>query len=147
MRKNIKLFTAAIGALLLIVITLIARDRLLRILHSTFECGDGPRFELAASVPDKPTISMKLNPIQQQQLSEAFVGDREFRKWVVAGYNSCVVTKAQYRQDLAGFHGLDGLAREINEFTEKPSLSEQETAKLARLVSRYYELAHKWATE
>ena len=39
MRKNIKLFTAAIGALLLIVITLIARDRLLRILHSTFSAG------------------------------------------------------------------------------------------------------------
>jgi len=164
MTKNAKLVSfAAIGALILIVIIFLGRDVFLRIFHPTFDCGDGPRrtidirdfttqysaysVELEASVADKAKISTKLNPVQLQQLSEAMQNAREFRKYVVAGYNSCAVTKAQYIQYGARFQALDSLAREINELTGRPSLSQEEKAKLAGLISRYGELAGKRGTE
>jgi hypothetical protein len=164
MTKNAKLVSfAAIGALILIVIIFLGRDVFLRIFHPTFDCGDGPRrtidirdfttqysayaVELEATVADKGKISTKVNPVQLQQLSEAMQNAREFRKYVVAGYNSCAVTKAQYSQYGARFQALDILAREINELTGRPSLSQEERAKLAGLISQYGELTRKLGTE
>ncbi len=161
--RNAKVvWLAAIGALILVVITVIVRDVLLR-RHGTFDCGDGPRrtidirdfatqysaysVELEASVAETAKISTKLNPVQLQQLSEAMQNAREFRQYVVAGYNSCAVTKVQYGRYGARFQALDNLAREINELTGKPSLSQEETAKVAPLISQYGELARKLGKE
>jgi hypothetical protein len=129
----------------------------------TVDCGDGPKhiidirdfttqysaysLELEASIADKTKISTKLSPIELQQISDATQSVREFRKYVVAGYNSCALTKAQYGQYGARFQALDNLAREISDLTAKPSLPREETAKLARLISEYGELVAKLSTE
>ena len=134
----------------------IARDLLLR-RHGVFDCGDGPRrtidmrdfateywaysVELEASVADKAKISAKLSPVQLQHLSEAMQSANESRKYVVVGYNSCAISKAQYGQHGARFQALDSLAREINQLIGKPSLSQDESAKLAALVDQYGQLA------
>lgn len=149
-------------AVLFIGILLLGRDMFLR-RHSSFDCDDGARrtidirdfttqysaysLELEASVQDKIKISTKLTPVQQQQLSEALQSANEFRKFVVAGYNSCAVTKAQYSQYGARFQTLDNLGREINQLTAKPSLSEEETKNMASLVSQYAELARKLGSQ
>lgn len=161
--KNVKtVVMAAIGAAILIVIIVFARDLILR-RHGTFDCGDGPRrsvdirdfttqysaysVELEASVAEKAKISTKLNPVQLQQLSEAMQQAQEFRKYLVAGYNSCAVTKAHYEQYGTRFQALDSLARRIDEVAAKPSLAPDESASLAALVSQYGELARRLGTE
>ena len=163
MTRNAKVIAlAAIAAAVLVVVVVIVRDLVLR-RHGTFDCGDGPRrtidirdfttqysaysVELEASVAEKAKISTRLNPVQLQQLSEAMQNAGEFRKYVVAGYNSCAVTKTQYAQYGARFQALDSLAREINELTGKPSLTQDETSRLAALISQYGELAQKPDTE
>ena len=163
MTKNVRaLSTVAIGAVVFVLIVVIGRDVFLRA-HGPFECGDGPRrtidvrdfttqysaesVELEANVTEKARISVKLSPTQLQQLSEATQNAREFRKYVVAGYNSCAVTKVQYGQYGARFQALDNMAREINELTRKPTLAPDESAKLARLISQYGDLAQKLGTE
>jgi len=135
---------------------LIARDLLLR-QHPPFDCGDGPRrtidmrdfateysaysLELGASIADKVKISTKLSPVQLQQLSEAMQSANEFRKYVVAGYNSCAITKVQYTQDGERFQAMDGVARQVNGLLAKPSLSPQEASSLAGLIDEYGKLA------
>jgi len=161
--KNAKVVSlAAIAAIILVIAILVGRDLLLR-RQKCFDCGDGQRcsidvrdfttkysaysLELEASVADKAKISTKLNPVQLQQLSEAMQSARDFRHYVVAGYNSCAVSKAQYNQFGARFQALDNLAREINALAERSSLSADESAKLAALIGQYGDLAHKLGTD
>lgn len=161
MTKNTKVvLLAAMVLVFLVVIFIISRDLLLQ---RTFDCGDGPRrtiniqnfttqysaysVELETSVADKAKISAKLNPVQQQQLSEAMQNVRLFWQSVVAGYNSCAINKAQYGQYGARFQVLENLAREINELARTSSLSQEETSRLATLISEYGELARKLGTE
>ena len=163
MNKNAKVVSlAAIAAIILVIAILVGRDLLLR-RQKCFDCGDGQRcsidvrdfttkysaysLELEASVADKAKISTKLNPVQLQQLSEAMQSARDFRHYVVAGYNSCAVSKAQYNQFGARFQALDNLAREINALAERSSLSADESAKLAALIGQYGDLAHKLGTD
>src|SRR5712692_2252308 len=111
MTKNIKVVSlCALGVVALFVLALVGRDVFLRP-HGIVDCGDGPRrtidirdfatqysaysIELEASLTDKAKVSAKLNPIQLQQLSEALQSANEFRKYVVAGYNACALTKSQ----------------------------------------------------
>ena len=153
MNKNAKVVSiAAIVALILFLRR-----------HGCFDCGDRQRctidardfttkysaysLELEASVADKAKVSTRINPVQLQQLSEAMQSARDFRQFVVAGYNSCAVSKAQYGQYGARFQALDNLAREINGLTGKSSLSQDESARLASLISQYGELAHKLGTD
>ncbi len=163
MNKNAKVVSiAAIAALILIVAIFVGRDLFLG-RQKCFDCGDGQRctidardfttkysaysVELEASLADKAKISGKINPIQLRQLSEAMQNARDFRHYVIAGYNSCAVTKAQYGQYGARFQALDSLAREINGLTGKSSLSQDESARLATLIGQYGEVAHKLGTE
>jgi hypothetical protein len=158
MTKNARTISiAAIVCLALLAVVLVGRDILLT--GRPIDCGDGPRrtidirdftaqysaysVEFEANIAEKGKISTKLNPVQLQQLSDATQSALEFRKYVVAGYNSCAVTKAQYGQYGTRFQALDGLAREINDLTGKPSLPPEETAKLAGLISQYCDLARK----
>ena len=163
MTKNVRRVSlVAISAAVFIVLLLLGRDIFLRRPGSP-DCGDGPRrtidirdfatqysvysVELEASVADKAKLSVKLSPAQLEQLSEAMQSAREFRTYVVAGYNSCAVTKAQYSQYGAKFQALDSLAHEINELTEKPSLGPEETAKLAELIGQYGDVAQRLGRE
>ena len=163
MTKNVKtVVMVGIAAAIIILVIVFVRDLVLR-RPAAFDCGDGPRrridirdfttqysaysVELEASVAEKAKISTKLNPIQGQQLSEAMQNAAEFRKFVVAGYNSCAVTKAHYEQYGARFQALDSLAREINELTTRSSLPPSETTRLAGLIGQYGELARRLGTE
>jgi hypothetical protein len=160
--KNAKTVSlAAIMAVVLVVLVVIGRDLLLR--RRIVDCGDGPRptidirdfttqysaysVELEASVSDKAKIATKINPTQLQQLSEAMQNSREFRKYVVAGYNSCAVTKEQYGQYGARFQALDSLAREIENLAVRASLPPKEKEKLAELIGQYGDLSRKLAAE
>lgn len=156
MTKNTRLvYLALIGALILAFIILIGWDLILR-RHATFNCGDGPRrtidirdfttqysgysVEFEADIAEKGKISAKVNPVQLQQLSEATQNAMELRKYVVAGYNSCAITKVQYGQYGSKFQTLDDLAREMNEIASKPSLSQEEARRLSDLIKQYGEL-------
>jgi hypothetical protein len=161
--KNAKAVSmAALVAVILIAIIFVSRDLWLRG-QKSIDCGDGQRLsidardfttkysayslELEASVADKVKVSPKLNPVQLQQLSEAMQSARDFRQYVVAGYNSCAITKAQYSQFGARFQALDNLAREINDLAGRSSLSPDESARLAALIGQYGDLAHKLGTD
>jgi hypothetical protein len=150
------------GVLVLVVSIVVGRDLFLR-RQKTFDCGDGQRrsidirdfttqysaysWELEASFKDTAKISAKINPVQLQQLSESVQNARDFRQYVVAGYNSCALTKAQYGQYGAKFQALDNLAREINELLAQPSPSTDAKTKLGSLITEYGVLSRKLATE
>lgn len=99
--------------------------------------------ELEASVADKAKASAKFTPMQLQQISESLQSANEFRKYVVAGYNACAISKAQYAQYEPRFLTLDALARQINVFLSQPALEEFERAQLNSLVNQYVELCSK----
>jgi hypothetical protein len=140
---------------MLIVFVVTGRDLILK-RQEMLDCGDGPRrridirdfttqysaysVELEASVGDKAKISTKLTPQQFQLLSEALQSAREFRLYVVAGYDSCAINAQQYAQFGNRFQALDNLAREIDTLTSKASLDQEEKAKLAALIGQYGEL-------
>jgi len=146
----------AILAVVVLVIVFIARDMLLK-RNATFSCGDGPRrsidlrdfttrysgysIELEASVADQGKLSTKINPVQLQQLTEATQNAREFRQYIVAGFNSCAISASQYVQYGARYQALDAVAREINDLASKPTLSQDDSMNLNGLINRYQELA------
>jgi hypothetical protein len=153
MTKNARTVSlVAIGAVVLVVLVLSGRD-MFQARQQSRDCGDGPRHvidirdfttqysaysvELEANIGDKGKVSTKLNPGQLQQVSEAMQSAREFRKYVVAGYNSCGITKTEYGQYGARFQALDTLAREINELVSRAPLSQEETKRLADLIKQY----------
>jgi hypothetical protein len=153
---------AVIAAVIVVVVIVMGRDMVLRRQHE-FECGDGPRrtidirdfttqysgysVELESTVMDKAKISTKVAPVQLQQLSEALQNSQEFRKFVVAGYNSCAITKTEYSQYGARFQALDALAREINQLASSPSLSAEQSKNLTTLIAQFAELARKAGAE
>jgi hypothetical protein len=161
--KNAKTISlAAIAAMMIVVLIIAGRDVYLR-RQAELNCGDGPRrvidlrdftiqnsgysLELEANIKDKGRISTKLAPVQLQQLSEAMQNAQEFRKFVVAGYNSCAVTKVQYSQYGSKFQVLDNLAREINQLSGSRSLSTEQNKSLTSLISEYAHLARKGASD
>jgi hypothetical protein len=103
--------------------------------------------KLEGSIGDKAKVSTELNPKTLQEISEALQQAREFKKYVVAGYNSCAITRAQYAQLGARFQSLDSLAREIDILVSKSSLSPDEHKKLAELISQYGDLARQMAKQ
>ena len=128
-----------------------------------FDCGDGQRctidarqfatqysaysLQLEASLKDGTKFSAKLDPIQQEKLSEAMQSANEFRKYVVSGFNSCAITKSQYSQLGVKLQVLDSLAREIRELASQPARSAEENARLTTLVNEFDDVAHKLGTD
>jgi hypothetical protein len=152
MSKNSKtIWLTFIGAVVLLAVIWLGID-LFRSRSADIECDDGPRktidirdfitqysgysVELEAAVSDKK-LSAKLNPVQLQQLSESLQHANEFRKFLVAGYNACAVSKKQYTDYGATFQALDSLSRQINTISTKPELSAQESMELGNLVKQY----------
>jgi hypothetical protein len=163
MTKNTKTISiAAISGVIVVIVILLGRDMFLK-RQSHFECGDGPRrtidirdfatrysgysVELESTVMDKAKFSTKVAPVQLQQLTEALQNAQEFRKFVVAGYNSCGMTKAQYSEYGVRFQALDALAREINQLTGSPTRSPEQDKNLASLIVQFTELARNAGTE
>ena len=159
MTKNAKTISlAAIAAVIVIVVIVVGRDMFIGRQHE-FNCEDGPRraidirdfatrysaysLDLEATVKDKVKVGTKIAPLQLQQLSEAVQNSQEFRKYVVAGYNSCAIKKTQYAEYGTRFQALDGLAREINQLTGSSSLSPEQSKNLTTLIAQYTELARQ----
>jgi hypothetical protein len=161
--KNVKVVSLfAIAAALIVLVVVAGRDFFLR-QRGTHDCGDGPRptidmrdfttqyssysVELEGTLNDKAKLSTKVTPVQFQQLSEAMQNANEFRKFVVAGYNSCAVTKEQYAKIGQRFQTLDGLAREVNQLAGSASLSPEQSKNLTLLVAQYADLARKLGSD
>jgi hypothetical protein len=102
---------------------------------------------LEASVADKAKVSTQLDPKTLGEVSQGLQEAREFRKYIVAGYNSCAITQAQYARFGSQFHALDGLAQEIDSLISKPSLAPEEKLKLAGLISQYGDLTRKLGSQ
>jgi hypothetical protein len=153
MTKNSRVLgLAVIGAIVLLSVIIVGRDLFLRT-AKTINCDDGPRkiidirdfttqywaysVEFEAKLSDKASLTSKVDPKQFQQLSESLQQANEFRKYLVAGYNSCAVSKAQYLQFGAKFQTLDSLSRQIDAIVGKPQLSENDKTQLALLIERY----------
>lgn len=154
--------TVAVVALLLALVLYVGRDLLLsrgRVVH----CADGSHptidmrdfatqywaysAKLEANVADKVKVSTELDPKVLAQVSQGLQAAREFRKYVVAGYNSCAITQAQYAQFGTRFYALESLAQEIDALISKPSLSQEEKARVASLVGQYGDLARKLGSQ
>lgn len=163
MTKNSRIIAiTAIAAVLLVVGIFVYRDLSLR-RGGVVSCPDGSHptvdmrefstqywvysAKLEVSVSDKAKVSTEIDPKILSQISESLQEANEFRKYVVAGYNSCAVTQAQYAQFGARFHALDGLAQEINAALAKPNLSQSEQARLAELVAQYSNLAKQLGSQ
>jgi hypothetical protein len=165
MTRNAKtVWVVAIVAAVVVLLTLawFGRD-LIQGRAKTITCSDGPRrtidirdfvtkhsaysVELEADIANKAKFSGKVSPIQLQQISESVQSANEFRKYVVAGYDSCAITNAQYALYGARFQALDSLSRQINDLTAKSELSSDEEAQISNLIQQYGELAGKLGTE
>jgi hypothetical protein len=97
----------------------------------------GYTVDLEAEAKDRARFSAKIGEVQLQQLSDSLQQSNEFRKALVAGFNSCAVTKQQYNQAIVRFQALDGIAREIKDLVGKPSLSDSDRTQLKSLVQQY----------
>jgi len=141
------------GAVIVILVAFVfGRDILLRS-SSEIQCDDGLRrridsrefstqywayaVELEGSIADKGKISGKLEPKQLLELSESMQSAKDFQKFVVSGFNACAITKQQYASYGARFQALDGLSRQINMLSAKPSLDPGERTQLRKLVDEY----------
>ena len=158
MSKNSKtIWLVSIIAMFLLVILWVGRGLYLS-KSRDIECDDGRRktidirdfitqysaysVELEGAVSDKK-LTAKLNPVQLQQLSESLQHANEFRKFLVAGYNACAVSKKQYSDYGATFQAMDSLSRQINTALSKPELNAQERTDLANLVKQYVNLSQQ----
>lgn len=157
MTKNQKIAAVA-AVVIVIVITVLwmGRDIILRS-QGEITCDDGRRrvidirdftmsywaysVEFEASIKDQAKLSGKLEPKQLQQLSEAVQQANEVRKFVVAGYNACAVSKAQYLQYGAKFGVLDALSRQIDSLVKQPTMTDTDRTRLNDLARRYIELS------
>jgi hypothetical protein len=159
MTRNTRIVAiAAIPAILIIVLIWLGSQYCLfsaRIAH----CSDGEHptvcmrdfttqywaysIKLKATLKNKSEASSELSPETLSSLSEALQDANEFRKYVVAGYNSCAITPAQYSGLGDRAHRLDGLAREINALLAKPALSEDEGKALITLIKQYSDLVRQ----
>ena len=160
MSKNSKtIWLVFIGAVVFLVILWVGSGLYLS-RSRDIECDDGRRktidirdfitqysaysVELEGAVSDKK-LTAKLNPVQLQQLSESLQHANEFRKFLVAGYNACAVSKEQYTEYGATFQAMDSLSRQINTALSKPELNPQEKTDLANLVKQYINLSQQLA--
>ena len=146
----------AIVALLVAFGTYIVWDRVRASSH-TINCDDGVHrtidirdftitysaysVQLQGAVASKARFSATLGPVALQQLSESLASADEFRKALVAGYNACAVSKAQYGRDIEVYQALDVIARQIDALASKPEPSSGDSAELDKLINQYAQTA------
>jgi hypothetical protein len=156
--KNVKtvLVTLIFALTVIVIIFMLGRRR-----SKIISCPDGPRntidvadfetrysgysVQLEASIRDAGKVQGKFSPVQLQQISESLQSANEFRKFLVAGYDSCAITSAQYSQYAARYQALDGLARQINFLAGKSGIGREEMAKLAKMTEKYIDLSRDLA--
>ena len=163
MKKNTKtVLLWVIAAVVLLALVLIARDLYLSS-PGTVECEDGERgridirdfvvqysgysVQFEADLGEKGRFSGNLDPVVLRQLSDSAQSGAEFRKFLVAGYNSCAISKAQYAQFGSRYQALDGLARRIDRLAEQTDPTEADRKALTDLVGQYVESSERLALE
>jgi len=156
MNKNQRIVWVSVVAAVVIAVVLYVFYELYRSSSRTVACDDGTRqtidvrdfvtkyssysVEFETRIGNDAAFSGKVDPVRLQSLTEAAQQSNEFRKYLVAGFNSCAISKDQYSNYGARFQALDGLARQIDNLARKESLDEQARQHLANLVTRYVEL-------
>jgi hypothetical protein len=103
--------------------------------------------EWQAEIKDQAKFAGKLTPVQLQQMSDSLQSANEFRKTLVAAYNSCAIKKADFEKYANRFQVLDGLAREISALTATPSLAVPEGQRLQKLTDQYISVSRSIASE
>lgn len=150
------LVTLIVAAVFVASILIIGRRR-----TRAVSCPDGPRqtidisdfetrysgysLQFQVSIQDAAKFQGKISPVQLQQISEALESANEFRKFLVAGYNSCAVTSAQYSQFATRYQALDGLARQIVFIVNQPQTGAQEKVELVEMTEQYIKLSRDLA--
>lgn len=150
---------AGVGSAVLVCILFFARDW--HLTGGAVTCGDaeGPRplidlrrFEtdytgysvsLEGEITGKGKLAGKIEPAALQKLSESIQAGQEFRKALVAGYDACAVTRTAFQAAVLQFQSLDGIARRIDTFSAKTSLTVDERRTLTTLVEQYSAMAQR----
>lgn len=88
-----------------------------------------------AEAQGKGKIATALEPRQAQQLSEAVQQANEFRKYVVAGYNACAISREQYGHFGSALQNLDSLERQIGQLASKTVATQEDRRQLRQLVA------------
>lgn len=151
-----KIVIAVLAAAVLIVFAYLGRDLYLK-RSDAITCDDGPRrtidlrsftndywaysMEFEVALTKEKKLTARLDPKQLQQLSESLQQAMEFRKYVVAGYNSCAISKKEYGEFGSRFYALDGLSKQITALTQKTELTPEEQKRLTTLVDQYASMA------
>jgi len=101
--------------------------------------------EFEANIAEKGKLFGKLDPTQRQALSDASQQANEFRKFVVAGFNRCAITKLQYGEFGSRFQQLDSLSRRIDDLAAVPNPTESDKAWLSQLIDEYVAFSQQLA--
>ncbi len=101
--------------------------------------------KLEASIANKGILSEKLGPTRLQSVSDALQQANKFRKFVVAGFNSCAITKSQYAEYSRRYQELDSLSKRINSLVAAPKLTDSDDAALIRLIDELVVLGQQFS--
>jgi hypothetical protein len=151
------ILVTAIVAICFLATVWIFRPRQTQVLPEE-RCSDGPRrlindtqfatkywaysLKVEGTISEKSKASMEIDPKQLQKLSEAMQQANEFRKWLVASYNACAISQAQYATYEMRYQGLDQAARIINETLRSGNSSPNNQARVSAAIRQYTELAN-----
>jgi len=158
MSSNTKLVAlVVVGAALMAILAFFFKDNL----APAVQCDDGMRnpvnidnfttkywanaAEFEANIAEKGKLSEKLDPTQLQAVSDASQQANKFRKFVVAGFNSCAITKLQYAEFGNHFQQLDSLSRRIVSLAAVPNPTDSDKAGLTRLIDEYVAFSQQLA--
>jgi hypothetical protein len=163
MNKNARIVVVSSLAALVVLAGLWVFRDLFRGASAEIQCDDGARrtidlrefstqywayaVDFEASIQDVTKVSGKLEPRQLQELNAAQQQANEYRKYVVAGFNSCAISKAQYLEQVTRFQALDSVARQIDGLLDRSALDPAGRKSLAELVERYTAMAQGLAGE
>ncbi len=103
--------------------------------------------EFAAAVETKARFEGRVSPVQLQQMSESIQSANEFRKFLVAGHNSCAISKANFEKYASRFQVLDSLARQIDTVARSGELDDAGKTQLKSLVEEYIAVSHKLSSD
>lgn len=97
--------------------------------------------ELEVSIKDVANVSGKLDPKELHQLNAAQQQAIEFRKYIVAGFNACAISKSQYLETASRFQALDSVAQQIDGLLKQRTLDSADRKTLQDLVEEYSSMA------
>jgi hypothetical protein len=147
-----------IAGIIILSIVLSARDIYLASPRSV-NCDDGQRqqidmrnfattyygyaLQFEASFGSEAKLSGKLDPKLLHELSESMQATNDFLKYLVAGYNSCAISKLQYANYGMKYQAMDSITRQIDTLAQASSSGLTDRKRLADLVQEYIMLSRE----